>query len=148
MVTLDEQRALQLENAKADEQFWSSLHDMHAGNVEGHKALAATVERAVADGQAGMADNAEKRDTAKERRERLERGEDVPGGIGKPFTREDAERILREAGVDLQHVSDIGELSNLMGFDALCDELNPVRNGAMARAEKAVIRALLRKFKQ
>jgi len=29
MPTLDEQQALKIENAKADERFWSGLHDMH-----------------------------------------------------------------------------------------------------------------------
>jgi hypothetical protein len=125
MVTLDEQRALQLERAKADEQFWATMHDMHAGNVEGHKALATTVQRAITQGQGGMADTAEKRDAAKERRERLERDEDIPGGIGKRFTREDAERMLRETDIDPQHCSDIAELTKLMGFDALCEELTP-----------------------
>ena len=47
---------------------------------------------------------------AKARRERPERGEDVPG-LGKPLTREDADRILREAGVDPQFCSDVAELS-------------------------------------
>jgi hypothetical protein len=40
MVTLDEQRALQLRNAEADERFWTQLRDMHAGTVEEHKELA------------------------------------------------------------------------------------------------------------
>src|SRR5262245_2847905 len=30
MVTPDEQRALQLENARTEERFWSDLHGMHA----------------------------------------------------------------------------------------------------------------------
>ena len=74
-----------------------------------------------------MVNTAETRDAAKERRERIESGEDVPGGIGKPFTLEDAERILRKADIDPQHCSDIAELSKLMGFDALCEELTPDR---------------------
>ena len=147
MVTLDEQRAAQLENTKADEKFWETIHDMHAGTVEDHKALAATVERAIAEGQAGMADTGAKREAVKQRRERLERGEDVPGGIGKPFTREDAERILREAGIDPQHINDVGELSDLMGFDAMCDAISP-GGAAMERAERAIIRSLLRKHRQ
>ena len=148
MVTLDEQRALQLENAETDEQFWSSLHDMHAGSVEGHKALATTVERAIAVERAGMADTAAKREAAKERRERLERGEDVPGGFGKPFTREDMERILREAGIDPQHCSDVDELSSLIGFDAMCETLHPAGFAAMKRAQRTIIRRLLRKHRQ
>src|SRR5215208_4795115 len=35
MVTLDEQRALQLERAEADERFWNGLRDMHQDQVEG-----------------------------------------------------------------------------------------------------------------
>ncbi len=145
MVTLDEQRALQLENAKADEQFWSSLHDMHAGNVEGHKGLATSAGRAIAEGQAGMANVAEKRDAAKARRESLERGEDVPGGIGKPLTREDIEHIFREAGFtasDMRHCEDLHTLAGIMDWDAIMQSMFAARE----RSEKAVIRALLRKF--
>ena len=98
MVTLDEQRALQLRNAEADERFWESIHDMHAGTVEGHKGLAAKAEHTAAEGEAEMAKAASHREAARERRERLERGEDMPGGLGKPLTREDLERILRDAG--------------------------------------------------
>ena len=147
MVTLDEQRALQLENARSDERWWETIHDMHAGTVADHKGLATTVERKVAEGQAGMVDAAAKREVAKERRERLERGEDVPG-LGKRLTSEDVERILREAGVDPQHCSDVNELSNLMGFDALMEALRPATFGAMERAEKSTIRRLLRKHRQ
>jgi hypothetical protein len=39
MVTLDEQRALRLRNAEADEQFLTSIHGMHAATVEDHKGL-------------------------------------------------------------------------------------------------------------
>jgi hypothetical protein len=48
MVTVDEQRVLQLRNAEADERFWTSLHDQHAGTVEESKGLGTTVERRVA----------------------------------------------------------------------------------------------------
>jgi hypothetical protein len=106
MVTLDEQRALQLRNAEADEQFWQGIHDMHAETVEGHKGLAITAERKIAEGQAEAVKAASHRDAAKERRERLQRGEDVPGGLGKPLTREDAERILREAGLTASDIRD------------------------------------------
>jgi hypothetical protein len=37
MVTPDEQRALQLENAEAEDRFWSGLHDVHASTVADHK---------------------------------------------------------------------------------------------------------------
>jgi hypothetical protein len=96
MVTPDEQRALELRNAEADERFWNSLHDLNANIVEG------PVANKVTEGQAAMANAASHRDAAKDRRERLERGEGVPGGFGKPFTSEDVDPILREAGVDIE----------------------------------------------
>ena len=83
MVTLDEQRALQLRNAEADERFWSSLHNMHADTVEGHQGLATSVEHKVAEGQAEMAKAAEARDAAKERRERIQRGENVSADLAR-----------------------------------------------------------------
>jgi hypothetical protein len=55
------------------------MHDWHASSLEGQKGLAATVERSIEDRQAGMAAAAANRNAAKERRERLQRGEDAPG---------------------------------------------------------------------
>jgi hypothetical protein len=142
MVTLDEQRALQLRNAESDERFWSRIHDMHASTVEEHKGFATTVERKVAEGEAAMAKVAVHRDAARERRERLQRGEDVPGGLGKPMTSADFERILREAGwaaSDIQQSIDISKLSDAE-FDAMMEQVHV----AMKRAEKAATRRVLR----
>jgi hypothetical protein len=44
MVTPEEQRAVQEENAKDDERFWDAMRDIGASNVEGHKALIARAE--------------------------------------------------------------------------------------------------------
>jgi hypothetical protein len=94
MVTADEQRGLQLANAKADAQFWDSLHNVHAGAIEEQKGLARTVATAIADGEA-TASSAEANATqARERIAAIERGEDVPGGLGKPLTREDFEALF------------------------------------------------------
>jgi hypothetical protein len=143
MVTLDEQRALQLRNAEADERFWTRIHDMHAGTVEEHKGLGTTVERRVAAGEAEMAKAAGHRDAAKERRERLQRGEDVPGGLGKPMTSEDFEQILREAGwsaSDIQRSVDISKLSDVE-FEEMLREIHV----ATERAGKAATRRVLRR---
>ena len=104
-VTPDEQRSLQEENAKADEQFWSSLRDMHAEKVEGHKGLVATVERAIAAGQAGIAEADAKTAGAKERLDRLTRGEPVAGGFDKPITLKD---VVNEAGWTASEVAGPG----------------------------------------
>jgi len=146
MVTLDEQRALQLRNAEADERFWSSLHDMNEVKVEGHRQLVATAERTIVEGQAEMAKAAEVRNTAKARRECLERGENVSGGLGRPLTREDVERILREKGFtasDFRHWGDLNTLAGVMDWDAIMQEMYAARE----RAEKAAVRAMLRRLK-
>jgi hypothetical protein len=134
---------LQLRNAEADEQFWTNIHDMHAGTVEDHKGLAATAERKVAEGEAEMAKAASHRDAAKDRRERLQRGEDVPGGLGKPLTREDAERFMREAGMtmsDIQHCGQVHDVSEAIGFETLMKAIHD----ATHRAERNVVRGFHR----
>jgi len=98
MPTTDEQRALQLENAKADANFWVSLEGIERDKAEGHKGLAAKAEQAATAGQVRAAAAASKAAAAKERIERIEKGENVIGGLGKPLTREDFERILMEEG--------------------------------------------------
>ena len=44
MVTPDEQRAVQEENAKDDERFWELMRDLNAADAEGHKLLIASAE--------------------------------------------------------------------------------------------------------
>jgi hypothetical protein len=44
MVTAEEQRAIQAENAQDDLRFWDALRDMNASLIEGHKGLIATAE--------------------------------------------------------------------------------------------------------
>jgi hypothetical protein len=118
---------------------------MHAGMVEDHKGLAATAERKIAEGQAEMAKVAAGRDAAKERRERLERGEDVPGGLGKPLTREDAERILRDAGWSKSDIRQCVEMAGLpeSAFKAMVQDAIE----AQEKAAKAATRAALRRHK-
>jgi predicted Zn-dependent protease len=74
MVTADEQRALQLENAKADAQFWDGIADMHAAMAADHKGLSARAERTAAEGEVERAKAAEHAARAKERVERIARG--------------------------------------------------------------------------
>jgi hypothetical protein len=135
-VTLDEQRALQLRNAEADERFWSSVHDLNEEKVEGHKQLVATAERTIVEGQAEMAKAAEVRDTAKARRECLERGENVSGGLGKPLTREDVDRIFRQAGrtaSDMRFAADLHEAASGVDFDMFVDAMIAYTSRAQSR---------------
>jgi hypothetical protein len=95
MVTPDEQRTVQEENAEGDERFWDAMRDMNASLVEGHKGLIATAETKIAETEAEAAKAAASAETAKARLEKIRRGEDVAGGLGKPF---DVERALKAAG--------------------------------------------------
>jgi hypothetical protein len=95
MVTADEQRAVQEANAEGDERFWDAMRDIGASSLEGHKALIARAEAVIAKEGPRVAEAAEKVEAAKSRLEKLRRGEDVAGGLGKPF---DVERALKAAG--------------------------------------------------
>jgi hypothetical protein len=96
MVTPDEQRAVQEENARDDERIWGAIRDLNASTVEEHKGLVKSAEARIAEYAAKAAEAAERTDTAKERLERIKRGENVPGGLGK---RLDFERLMRKAGI-------------------------------------------------
>src|SRR5271166_6309931 len=75
MVTPDDQRAIQEENATADERFWDSLHSMNASLVEGYKGHVALAEMKIAETEPEVAKAADAKEAAKERLEKIRRGE-------------------------------------------------------------------------
>jgi hypothetical protein len=65
--------------------------------------------------------------------DRLERGDDVPGGFGKPV---DLEKALLEAGFtkdDLRHCQNVYEASEAFGFDQFCKATREVQEQAGRR---------------
>jgi hypothetical protein len=67
---------------------------------------------------------AEARDAARGQLARLDRGEEVSGGLGRPMTQEDCHRILKAAGwttSDIRHAMDLAELSTIGGEQAFED---------------------------
>ena len=103
MPTPDEQRALQLENAKVDAEQWSAIRDMKASTMADRQKLVARVETQIAADKAAVieADNAAKQ--AQGRLDAIQRGETVEGGLGKPV---DFAAILKLDGwteADLRH---------------------------------------------
>jgi hypothetical protein len=56
MATLDEQRDLSFQNAKADERLWSTLRDTHEGTAADHEELAAKAQAKAAQGRARRRD--------------------------------------------------------------------------------------------
>jgi hypothetical protein len=137
-----------LRNAEADERFWTSLRDMNVASVEDHKALAATVARVIADMQSAADDAAAKSAAAKERAERIKRGEDVQGGLGKPQTREDIEKeLIARYGwtrADFVHSAFVGSLPTDV-FDAAVKEFTRQSESRRHSAFKAAVRAVLKR---
>jgi hypothetical protein len=142
MVTPDEQRALQLANAKADAETWGTLADMHAGTVEGQAGLIVGAERAKAAAAAEHAKAAAEAARAKDRVARIERGENVSGGLGNPpLTVAD----LNAAGftkTEIKRFVQVHEVSDAFGFDTMAKAIHE----ATERAERSVVRALHRRI--
>lgn len=149
MPIVDEQTDVRLRNAEAEERFWQGLHDMSTETVAGHRRLIATAERAIKDAQARADEAAEKAAAARDRAERIRRGEDVQGGFGKPLDGADLERSLREAGMstsDIRYLRGLGELKGFVG-EAGWRDLNLEIVEATERAHRAVVRRLLAAYR-
>ena len=113
MVTPDEERALQLDNATEDLRQWSAIHDLHAEQAEGHKGIVTVAERDVRDNEAAAARARERVQAAQERIKLIERGEDVSGGLHRPMTHKEIAAILFGAGLtkaDVRHMQTMAAL--------------------------------------
>jgi hypothetical protein len=145
MVTIDELRALQRENAEADARLWTGLQDMSAEMATGQRGLAALVSQRAADSEAMAQDAAEKAAAAKDRLSRLAKGEDVVEGLGK---RENFEKVLMDAGWtrdDIRHSIELARLCDGREdlFDAFVNEGCKLRD----RREKSDRWKVLRKVR-
>jgi hypothetical protein len=86
MVTPDDLRTWQQENAEADRLFWTAMRDLNAEAAEGHKRVLATAEKKAAAAQVAVADADAKITGLAERLDQLKRGEDVAGGLSARAT--------------------------------------------------------------
>jgi hypothetical protein len=146
MPTPDELRATQLDNSKADARYWEGLRAMHARVAEDHKALMATTEKAIAAGEAAARAGAEAT-AAQSRVERIERGESVAGGLGKPMSCEDMVAALKAEGWtwrDIQRMERLGDLPRVYLEDVILPEMMKRKR----RVENAVVDAAWRKFRR
>ena len=141
MVMIDERRALQLDNAKVDAQAWDIIADLHAGTVEGQAGLIASAEHAKAGAATEQAKAAAEADRSKDRIARVERGENVDGGLGKPVVFD--EQFLLKAGFTkafIEHCRQVNEVSNAFGFDTMMKAILEAKE----RSERNTVRALHR----
>src|SRR5262245_32498589 len=108
MVTPDEQRALQLENAKADLTLWSGLRDVDASTISNRENLIAAASTQLAEAKERVAAADESAKTVQARIEAIERGETVQGGFGKPI---DVAAFLKSIGwtnANIRHAQLLG----------------------------------------
>jgi len=150
MVMADEQRALQRENAEHDLNLWSSLHGFNEGTLADHKGLAATVATKITEIETASADATTHADTAKQRLAKIDRGEDVAGGLDKPMTREKFLAIMHEAGMtdaELRHCETVAELSHIDGALEEFQASQSVYNEANERRRRAIARAILKRYR-
>jgi hypothetical protein len=140
MPTADEQQALQLENAKADKQFYETLRAMHAQMVEERKALATMVEGDIAKSQSAMEDVADRAAAAKDRIARIERGEAVAGGLGKPAIKDLAKTLglSRSEFRHMQRLAELGKASSRLSSKTCTDGKNRPRNEPRSPRSNAV----------
>jgi hypothetical protein len=145
MVTVEEQRAVQEENAKDDEQFWEAMRDMGAASVEEHKALISSAETKIAEQAPRVAEAGERVEAAKDRLARLARGESVPGGLGKQI---DVRAMSKAAGITPAMMRRARLLGNLTEaeFETLLDAAHmrkriEAEDKAMEREARRIMRA-------
>ncbi len=143
-VTPDEQRAIQEENAKDDERFWDSMHDMNASTIAEHKALIANAETKIAEAEAEAAKAAEAAKVAKDRLNKIKRGENVQGGLGK---RIDLRAMLKATLTpdQFRRIDLVGSLTKAE-FETLIDDAHLTRmheaaDKAHDREARRIIRA-------
>ena len=110
IVTPDDQRAVQEENAKDDEQMWDALRDMSESSVTRNKGLVAAAEKRIAEETAAAAAAAERVTAARERLDRLKRGESVAGGLGRKL---DRDAMIEAMGLTQSEARDLMDIANL-----------------------------------
>jgi ribosomal protein L7/L12 len=145
MVTPDEIQAAKIEAAEADERFWSGLHEMHTQQMEGHGQLVAKVEGKIAVIKIEAEKTAAEATEAKDRVERLKRGEDVASGLAKP----DAEKMLRDIGWttrDINNARWLVEVCDAFGDEKVFKLLRGRHLEAGDREDRRIVRRLKREL--
>ena len=120
-------------------QFWDRLADANGATASDHEGLIATAETARASAAAEAAKAVEQATRAKDRITRIERGENVDGGLGKPTTFAD----LIKAGftkTEIERLMQLSQVIDVYGFDFAKQVIVEARD----HAERKMVRALHR----
>jgi hypothetical protein len=141
IMTLDEIQAAKIEAAEAHERHWSDLRDMHTDQIERHGRLVASAEGQIAAIRVEVEKCATEAAEAKDRAERLKRGEDVASGLAKP----DTEKMLRDAGWttrDINHARWLSEVCDAFGDKRVFKAMFERSHKAGRREERRIVRNL------
>jgi hypothetical protein len=142
MPTQDDRNVVQVEQARADAEFWETISTMRTERVEGLKSLAATVLNDAEAEQPDAVAAVKKARQAVDRLARAERGEDVGGTPA--LTRKDVLRITGWKMSDLRHAWRLAEIDKRGAWDDFMTEIvKPDR-----QREKATSRRFLNRLRR
>jgi hypothetical protein len=144
MVTAEEQRALQLANAKADVEQWSAIRDMSAELAAGQEQVVAGLRESIASGKKGAAEADAKAKTAEQRVAAIERGDVVEGGLGKPFSMEDFMKPTGMTRADVDHSILLATIPKEHMDEFFAEQLR-LKKRSERRIEGKVARSIIRK---
>ncbi|MFZ1107782.1 MAG: hypothetical protein WAN43_05485 [Rhodomicrobium sp.] len=143
MVTPDEQRALQIENAEADEKLWTILEDQFSVMSESQQVMAEGAKKA-----SGIAKEAAQNaradvEKARGRLAKLRAGEAIEAGLfDNPMTNKDTLKVIGWTKRDLHHALRLGVIEDAGELDKFIAEVLRRQRGT----EKAVSREMARKL--
>jgi hypothetical protein len=121
------------------------LRGLNASQIEDYKGHIALAERKIAETEPEVAKGAKQVEVARSRLEKLRRGEDIAGGLGKPFGYDDAIAVLKEAGWtprDFRRMEMAGSLTKAE-FDVWLKHI-PAQIDAGDRARDRELRRIIR----
>jgi hypothetical protein len=150
--SLEEQRALKLENARAEARIFDTMADLHGALAANHKAVATAANAKRFGNEAASAASAVRAVEARERIAKIEAGEDVRGGLGRPLSNADMIAILKAAGLTNAEIRYIGlqrDLIEVIGARLGEPEVEKVFHALTEIAVKVAIEApdrAVRKF--
>jgi hypothetical protein len=142
MVTADDRRTLQQENAESDRLFLITLRDLNADAAEGHKRVLATVEKQAVEAQAAVADADAKIASLAERLDRLRRGEDVPSGLSAPATLAELMKAIGWRPSDRRHALLLSAIARAGAHDMMMAEIMRRHRAAEKAAALAIAKLI------
>jgi hypothetical protein len=154
--SLEEQRELKLENAHAEARIFDILADLHGALAANHKAVATAANAKRSGNEAASVASAVRAAEARERIAKIEAGEDVPGGLGRPLTNAEMIAILKAAGltnVEIRHtrllynlIDVIGARLGEPGVEEMLDALTEIAVKVAIEAPDRAVRQFTRKL--